>query len=337
VDDLLLPLTNFNTNRTLRMPFPSLNAYDFIGEGAAAHVYGINAAVVLKVPICYNNPDMNDIADHAAGIVSLEREKAIYEVLNEHESKHPNLVCCILSIPEGIFLERLATTLEFRNRNREKEPVDESTMMRWIKQLVSAEAYLEELGYVHGDLRPANILLTNQDHLKLCDFDATVRPGEQLRTATPGFSQVSDLKTFQPCIASCGTEQLAIGSCIFTIRTGTEPLQDAVDQVQRFFQNDFPSTNGIGFSEVIQNCWRKKYSTIAELERVITADITADFTADLSTTFQDTPVMDNQELKLRLKECEAFLQENTVFNASGEILPENSTDERCIQPDLAAL
>jgi serine/threonine protein kinase len=268
---------------------------------------------VLKVPICYNNPDTNDITDHAAGIESLKHEKAIYDILDEQKFKHPNILCCILSIPEGIFLERLATTLEFRNRNRKNEPVNENTMMRWIKQLVSAEAYLEELGYVHGDLRPANILLTNQDHLKLCDFDASVRPGERLLTASPGFSQVSDLKTYQPCIASCSTEQLAIGSCIFTIGTGTEPLEDAVDQVRRFYYNDFPSTNGMIFGEVIRNCWGKKFRSIAELERVTNAN--------LSTAFQDTntPAMDNQELNLRLQECKEFLHANTVVEQTRDV------------------
>ncbi|KAH7363934.1 kinase-like domain-containing protein, partial [Rhexocercosporidium sp. MPI-PUGE-AT-0058] len=208
----------------IRTPFASLKPYDFLAAGAAAHVYVINSAVVLKVPIRYNNPDTIDIADYTRGIESLDHEKAIYEVLNKREFKHPNLFRYILAIPEGIFLERLVTTLEFQNRNRESKPASESTAIRWTAQLVSAEAYLEELGYIHGDLRPANILLTREDHVKLCDFDATVRPSERLRTATPGFSQLSDLKTFQLYMASCGSEQLAIGSCIFAIGTGTEPL-----------------------------------------------------------------------------------------------------------------
>jgi serine/threonine protein kinase len=288
--------------RTLHTPFASLKPYDFLAGGATAHVYVINTAVVLKVPIRYSGLDPIDTADYAAGFESLEHEKAIYEVLNERKFKHPNLLRRILAIPEGIFLERLATTLEFRNRNREKEPVSESTVIRWTTQLVSAETYLEELGYVHGDLRPANILLTNEGHVKLCDFDATVRPGERLRTATPGFSQVSDLKSFRPCIASCDSEQLAIGSCIFAIETGTEPLQDAEDQVQRFFRNDFPSTYGMIFGEIIQSCWRKKYSSIIELEYAITAD--------MSTSLKIAPVMDNHELELRLKECQEFLQRN---------------------------
>lgn len=293
-------------SRTPCIPFPSLGHGDFIAEGATAQVYGINSAIVLKIPICYNNPNLDDMAEHSAGIESLQYEKEIYRVLDERRSKHPNILSCILSIPQGIFLERLATTLEFRNRQRQEKPVDECTIMRWTKQLISAEAFLEEMGYVHGDLRPANILLSYQENLKLCDFDATVRPGERLRTATPGFSQVSDLKTYQPCIASCGTEQLAIGSCMFTIRTGTEPLEDDVDQVQRFFYNDFPSTDSMIFGDIIQNCWRKRYGSISELNRLITTD--------MSTTFHNTPAIDNQELNLRRQDCEEFLRSNEYLS-----------------------
>jgi serine/threonine protein kinase len=175
-------------SQTLRTPFASLKPYDFLARGARAHIYIINSAVVLKVPIRYNNPNTTDIADYVAGVKSIEHEKAIYKVLNKRKSKHPNLLRCILTIPEGIFLERLVTTLKFQNRNREKELVRESTVIRWTTQLVSVEAYLEELGYIHGDLRPVNILLTNEDYVKLCDFGDTIRPGERLRTATLGFS-----------------------------------------------------------------------------------------------------------------------------------------------------
>lgn len=166
--DTVHPISDMS--RILRIPFASLKPYGFIAEGAAAHVYVINTAVVLKVPISYNNADITDIADHAAALESLEQEKTVYQVLNERKFKHPNLLHCILIIPEGIFLERLVTTLEFRNRNREKEPVSTDIIIRWIKEIVSAEAYLEEPGYIRGDLRLASILLTNEEHVKLCDL-----------------------------------------------------------------------------------------------------------------------------------------------------------------------
>ncbi len=102
---------------------PHFSACDFLAEGATAHIHIINKIVVLKGLIRYNNPDATDIANHAAGIKSFEHEKAIYKAVNERAFKHPNILQCILAIPEGIFHERLATTLEFRNRNRENEPV----------------------------------------------------------------------------------------------------------------------------------------------------------------------------------------------------------------------
>ncbi|KAH8598503.1 kinase-like domain-containing protein [Bisporella sp. PMI_857] len=201
----------------------------------------------LQSPLSYNNSDNEDIANHEAGVASLEHEKAIYQFLKQIEPAHHNIIRCFLIVPQGIFLERLATTLEFRNRNREQHPVSEYTVVRWTRQLVSAVAFLEQNGLIHGNLRPANILISKEDHIKLADFGDPVKVGERLRCATPGFSQVSNLKTFSPCIASCGSEQLAVGSCIFAISTGTELLQDAADQVQRFYLNDFPSTKGFMF------------------------------------------------------------------------------------------
>jgi serine/threonine protein kinase len=91
--------------------------------------------------------------------------KAIYQVLNKRKFKHPNLLRCILAIPEGKFLERLTITVEFRNRNREKELVSQNNVIQAI-QFLSAETYLKELRYVHNDLQPANVLPTKEDHTK---------------------------------------------------------------------------------------------------------------------------------------------------------------------------
>lgn len=51
----------------------------------------------------------------------------------------------------------------------EKEPLE--LIGRWLGELCSAVVWLETLGYVHGDLRPSNILLDESSHLKLIDFD----------------------------------------------------------------------------------------------------------------------------------------------------------------------
>jgi hypothetical protein len=99
--------------QTLHTPFALLKPYNFLAEGAVAHIYIINTAVVLKILIRYSNPNPINIKDYTTGLKSLKHKKAIYKVLNKRKFKHPYLLYCLLAISEGIFLERLTTTLEF--------------------------------------------------------------------------------------------------------------------------------------------------------------------------------------------------------------------------------
>lgn len=55
-----------------------------------------------------------------------------------------------------------------------------------------AVAWLESLHLVHGDLRPANILLDANENIKLGDFDATVEPGAELTVASAPFCKMDE-------------------------------------------------------------------------------------------------------------------------------------------------
>ena len=56
------------------------------------------------------------------------------------------------------------------------EPVE--LVERWLGELTGAVVWPEALGYVHGDLRPNNLLRGGGDHLKLADFDCAEKVGE---------------------------------------------------------------------------------------------------------------------------------------------------------------
>lgn len=168
----------------------------------------------------------------------IAREKAVYEILTK--IPHPNILQCILSVPQGMFLEHMETTLQARIDNKTLGPV--STQTRWISQITSAIAWLEGLGYVHGDLRPANILLTAKDDIRLADFDASVRVGEQLEVASDAFCKIDE--DFELPCAGPVSEQFSLGSCIYTIRLGHIPHHelDAPDRIKKLMNSDFPAT-----------------------------------------------------------------------------------------------
>jgi serine/threonine protein kinase len=62
---------------------------------------------------------------------------------------------------------------------------------QWMQQLSDAVACLESLGYAHDNIKPQNILLDNQDQLKLADFD---HAQEALSEAHPRLTSSSELK-----------------------------------------------------------------------------------------------------------------------------------------------
>jgi len=204
---------------SLRMPFRSLSADSLISRGAAGHVFHIIPNIVLKCPTKFDNALPEQLEEMEESGKKIEAEKAVYRVLMEHP--HPNIVQCILCVPEGIFLRRMESTLQERLSQSWTATVPARTQERWVLQLTSAVAWLERLGLVHGDLRPANILLDANDNIQLSDFDATVKPGAELMVASEPFCKMD--KNFETPPAGPVSEQFSLASCIYTIRFGHWP------------------------------------------------------------------------------------------------------------------
>lgn len=121
---------------------------------------------------------------------------------------HSNVVRAVLCAPEGIFMQRLKCTLRARLDNHQEPPISTGRQCQWILQLASAIEWLEHLGYTHGDLRPANILLDAEDTIKVGDFDYTVRTGEPHLVTTAPLCKLED--DFEAPLAGAISEQYAV-------------------------------------------------------------------------------------------------------------------------------
>lgn len=250
---------------TTRQPFPSLSANNIISQGGAGQVFAISKNVAFKCPITFESDNLSPESrqEMEQNIEKVENEKRIYDLLKVHP--HPHLLYGVLCVPEGIFLPLLETTLAHRlAMSTPSSDVQE----RWICQLVSAAAWLEKLGYVHGDLRPENILIDKVGDIRVADFDAAVTAGSELQLATLPFCKVDE--NFEPPAAGPESEQFSLGSCIYNIRFGFPPFADlGLDSPvwrRKLVDKDFPSTSGDAFGTIIQDCWHGTFPTICSLK-----------------------------------------------------------------------
>ncbi|KXH32719.1 hypothetical protein CNYM01_13007 [Colletotrichum nymphaeae SA-01] len=274
---------------SLRVPFCALTVERLVARGAGGQVFIISNHVVFKCPTNFNNPASDQADEIVESARRIANEKLTHTLLMEHP--HTNIVRCILCIPEGFFMERVETTLQARiDHQSVRNAPSTYVKARWITQIASALSWLEELGRVHGDLRPSNILLTADDNVRLADFDASVKIGEQLLVASEPFCKLD--KYFKLPNAGPISEQFAFASCIYTIRFGHIPLSelDAPDRVRYFINHKYPSTDeDKEFGCVILSCWNGEYDSISAVydeiksrcEAESVSNILADSTHDM--------------------------------------------------------
>ncbi|QPH09532.1 hypothetical protein C2857_000361 [Epichloe festucae Fl1] len=224
--------------------------------GGHSVVLDISSNIVAKVSI-------------KAGDPRIRQEQKIFELLQD--SKSHNIVQCFYHGVDVSFLEYIPHgTLHDRMSLPKHRPV-----LHWMLQLTTAVAYLEELGYAHGDLNPQNILLNDDDELILIDFDHSLEIGEDVDVGYEPYvrqSRERDGGLFG--VAGPKPEQFALGSIFWYMSRGNELYAElsGPDQVERLIDCEFPDTDPAEpIDRVIKNCWLRRYARIADLLEEIKA------------------------------------------------------------------
>jgi len=296
---------------SLETPFKSL--YESVGFGGAACVFTVagSADIVVKVPFRFDIRNISDprsqkrYKDHEdSAIKDFEHEMNVYKVLST--KPHQNVLQPFLLIsPHAIFLPRMKESLESRLHQQNERPITVQMQHRWIKQIASGAAWLEHLDYFHCDFGPPNLLLDEDDHIKICDFGNAMERGEKIPGMQVPFYKALPLD-HERLPAGPATEQFAIGSCIYMIRTGNEPLGhlDWPEQLAALVRGDYPSTDSdTVFGQIIHDCWHSKYETMAQVEQAIGL-VLPDCECD-----KGASVMDPATCDARVADCRKFAEE----------------------------
>ncbi|KAF1917370.1 hypothetical protein BDU57DRAFT_528013 [Ampelomyces quisqualis] len=158
-------------------------------------VYAISDSAVVKLPFKYpvakSLPTDNTIEQMHISLQSLavaNKESKFYNILANYQ--HPNLA------------QRLQSQLPIATRHK------------WIKQLVSAVAWLEQLGYTHRDLKVLNIGIDAHKQLQLFDF-GSVRHRDDV-----GYTE------------QVVEDQFALATCIHFLASGIDLVAKAKSRVE---------------------------------------------------------------------------------------------------------
>ncbi|CAN8096313.1 unnamed protein product [Discula destructiva] len=180
----------------------------------------------------------------------IREEIAIMKKLN-----HPNLVSLIevLDDPEE---DSLYMVLEMCNKGvimkvgleEEATPYSEEQCRCWFRDLILGIEYLHAQGVVHRDIKPDNLLLTDDDVLKIVDFGVSelFEKPAQMRTAKSAGSPA-----FLPpelCIAKHGdvsgtaADIWSMGVTLYCLRYGHIPFnKPGVLEIYEAIKEDSPS------------------------------------------------------------------------------------------------
>ncbi|PNY29663.1 Uncharacterized protein TCAP_00423 [Tolypocladium capitatum] len=246
-----------------------LAKFRFISRGATSWVYQIDGDLLLKIP-------------RRQAIQAFQDESIIYDELEKREPS-PYLLQSIVRRPGLNFLPFMnGGSLEQRIKGNQRRgsggdievlcTASQEQSDQWTMELAGAMAWLESLGFVHGDLRPANILLDGADHIKLADFDSVSKIGSTCFGSAPPWARLqgNEAGAAKGTFGTHGprTEQFAFGSILYTITRGFEPYEDEHDssQVLDWLQNmEFPKLCETGTDGIIDKCWKGLYSSIQDL------------------------------------------------------------------------
>ncbi|KAF2253831.1 kinase-like protein [Trematosphaeria pertusa] len=233
-----------------------------LGAGVSGHVFVVDDHTVVKVALKSGNAYMDNewLQDHLI-------ERRIYERLGKHDR-----ICELkYTIDRGLVLARLKQCLrerlvDFRKRNM--LPSYEERF-RWSIQAAQGSAYIHEKGVLQSDIGCQNLLLDENDNIKLCDFGGSSIDGSKpLCSPGTGFQRPTEDED----TINIRDELFALGSTIYEIWTSKKPYQDdsGCDADYRtvldHFKNQrFPDLTGILPASIIMKCWLGYYASAAEV------------------------------------------------------------------------
>ncbi len=155
----------------------------------------------------------------------VDRQKILHEAQLASRIRHPGVVTIydVVDSPEGMFIVMEYVEGESLESFLRTHRIDTAFALRLSQELTRILAAAHRKGLVHGDLKPANIILTPEGNIKLLDFGlASLISGSSNTSGTSGtFPYIAP----EQILGSPPTEQTdiyALGMILYRLFTGKD-------------------------------------------------------------------------------------------------------------------
>lgn len=163
------------------------------------------------------------------------KEKLIKEAKILSEVHHPYIVNVLEVFEENntayIVMEYIAGS-SLKDRLSKEGVLPEALVLRYIKQIGEALAFVHQKNILHLDIKPSNILIDRNNNARLIDFGVSKRYDIQeeetsttMLTLSKGFAAIEQydsegIQTFSPC-----PDIYSLGATMYNLLTGKIPTE----------------------------------------------------------------------------------------------------------------
>ncbi|AOY58069.1 MULTISPECIES: protein kinase domain-containing protein [Desulfococcus] len=208
-----------------------------LGRGGMGRVYKVEMPVTGKIvalKLLKPDPLLTDL-------LGLENIRGMFvrEAVTMANLKHPNLLdVWDFDEAEGMpfyimdyHCNNLGTMIgESHMIEKPSRRIPAEKAVRYIRQILEGLACLHYAGVVHRDIKPFNVLITDYDTVKICDFGLSKMRGypfrgpSNLKVGTPGYASPEQQK--DPDAVDFSADLFSVGVMFYRMLTGILPMKD---------------------------------------------------------------------------------------------------------------
>ena len=217
-----------------------------LGQGGFGITYlalqqGLNRIVAIKEffieNFCVRNADTHHVTIATEGsreLVERYRNKFLKEARNIAKLEHPNIVSIIDVFEENstaYYVMKYAQNGSLHDKVKREGHLSEAEATRYILKVAKALRFVHQHKMTHLDVKPANILLSDNDEPLLIDFGLSkqydTKTGEQTSSTplgySPGYAPIEQYMTGGAGTFSPESDIYSLGATFYKLLTGNTP------------------------------------------------------------------------------------------------------------------